>query len=141
MKNDLIQEVLSTVFNKLTVNSVEFFNVFGYKTAELTIAGLPKFGLGFYEANPSIKIFFLDDRYEPNDRYKPGGRSRYKEIVCVSRRVVDDDKKIAWNVEFTDETVLVENVGSFIVISKNMEAVLYVMQAIEIEENIFLKAM
>ncbi|HZJ41444.1 MAG TPA: hypothetical protein VFD51_00255, partial [Patescibacteria group bacterium] len=134
MKKEIIHKTLKNVFNKLTVNSVGFVEVFGYKTAEIRIRNLLQpFGLGLYEQNPVIKIFYIDNNHKSSDP------SDYKPIVSIGRRALGAENKEAWNVEFSDAVIFIENVGNFREICAITQIVHYVMQAIEEEERSILK--
>lgn len=130
-KEEIIRQVLKNVFEKLTINESVFIELFGFKTAEISVRGLlKKVGIGYYEqGNTILKVFFINDHYEKADS------NRFKPVLSIGYRIIGSKKEAAWNIEFSDEAILVKEVGSLPSISSDMQALYYIIQDIEYEER------
>lgn len=129
-KNEaIIKQVLENVFNKLTVDVSTFIDLYGFKTAEIKVRGLLRpIGIGLYAPSSSIKIYFIKDQLNPGDH------SRFKPILKVSHRYWGEES-VVWDIEFTDETQVVVEVGDLQKFSSCMQAAYYIIQDIEYEER------
>jgi hypothetical protein len=129
-KRELIKQALKNVFEKLTANESVFTELFGFKTAEISVCDLSKkVGIGYYEPGSILKIFFVDDDYKNTDS------ERFKPVFSISYTVLELRNEIAWNIEFINKTILVKEAGDLSGISSIMQAVYCIIQSIEYEEK------
>ncbi len=131
MKNfeEKIPETLKKVFDELTAKSIKFYDCYGYKTAEIEVAGV-KIGIGINSNHSSIKIFGVKSRSNSdNDR---------KFYQSFSIGTLDGSRNSPyWNVELA-RGMLFER--DFLLISQHFCAAGEIIKMIEIiSEEIFIE--